>query len=80
MIRGKTLQLRLGENINVPKISGSPIRNTDCIAYSKIFLLIFIIQVHINTVKWLLTSPYKIDKIFCKNSCDTFMIQNSVNF
>ena len=30
MIRGKTLQLRLGENINVPKISGSPIRNTDC--------------------------------------------------
>ena len=31
MIRGKTLQLRLGENINVPKISGSPIRNTDCI-------------------------------------------------
>ena len=31
MIRGKTLQLRLGENINVPKISGSPIRNADCI-------------------------------------------------
>ena len=36
MIRGKTLQLRLGENINVPKISGSPIRNTDCIMYCTI--------------------------------------------
>ena len=41
---------------------------------------IFIIQVHGNTVKWLLTSPYNIDKIFCKNPSEKFLFQNFRNF
>ena len=46
---------------------------------STIFLDIFIIQVNKNSVNWPLISPYNIDKIFCKNPCNIFLIQNSGN-
>ena len=47
----------------------------------KIYQDIFIIQAeaHKNTLNWLLTSPYNIDKIFCKNQSNLFLIQNSGN-